>query len=81
MSAQVPQKKPVEDTELDVLETAHHDPSNASRMGSQLKTDQKSASRYRWKLILGLTLPFTVQALDLTITAPAVPFIASDFST
>lgn len=40
----------------------------------------KAANIYRWKLILGLLLPFSVQALDLTIIAPAVYFIASDFS-
>lgn len=40
----------------------------------------KGGSRYRWKLVLGLFLPFSVQALDLTIIAGALPFIASDFS-
>jgi len=41
--------------------------------------DKKAASRYRWKLIAGLCLPFSVQALDATIIASALPFIASDF--
>jgi hypothetical protein len=41
---------------------------------------KKAASRYRWKLIAGLVLPFSVQALDVTIIASALPFIASDFS-
>lgn len=35
---------------------------------------------YRRKLVFGLALPFTVQALDLTVIAPATPFIAADFS-
>lgn len=40
----------------------------------------KQRSRYWWKLILDLPLPFSVQALDATIIAGALPFIASDFS-
>jgi hypothetical protein len=40
----------------------------------------KQRSRYRWKFILGLLLPLSVQALDATIIAGALPFIASDFS-
>jgi len=40
----------------------------------------KAARKYRWKLMLGLFLPFSVQALDVTIIASALPFIASDFS-
>ena len=35
---------------------------------------------YRWKLIAGLSLPFSIQALETTIVAGALPFIASDFS-
>jgi len=35
---------------------------------------------YRRKLIAGLFLPFSVQALETTIIAGALPFIASDFS-
>ena len=42
--------------------------------------ERKAANRYRWKIIIGLILPFTVQALDVTIIASAIPFIASDFS-
>lgn len=36
---------------------------------------------YRWKLICGLTLPYILSTLDLTIVATAVPIIASHFST
>jgi hypothetical protein len=43
------------------------------------KQEKKTVSRYRWKLIAGLCLPFSVQALDATIIAGALPFIASDF--
>ena len=42
--------------------------------------EKKTANRYRWKLVIGLVLPFSVQALDVTIIASAIPFIASDFS-
>jgi hypothetical protein len=42
--------------------------------------EQKLAARkYRWKLMGGLFLPFTLQALDGTIIASALPFMASDF--
>jgi hypothetical protein len=43
------------------------------------EAEKKTARRYRWKLIAGLFLPFTVQALDTTIVASAFPFIASEF--
>ncbi|ESZ98784.1 hypothetical protein SBOR_0833 [Sclerotinia borealis F-4128] len=42
--------------------------------------DKKAFSRYRWRLTAGLMLPYMVQALDLTIIAGALPFIASDFN-
>jgi hypothetical protein len=42
--------------------------------------DRRAAKSYRWKLTAGLMLPYMVQALDLTIIAGALPFIASDFS-
>ncbi|GFF29993.1 uncharacterized MFS-type transporter C16A3.17c [Aspergillus udagawae] len=35
---------------------------------------------YRWKLICGLTLPYILSTLDLTIVATAVPSIASHFN-
>lgn len=44
------------------------------------KEEKRAARVYRWKLIAGLFLPFSVQALDTTIVAGALPFIASDFS-
>jgi hypothetical protein len=43
------------------------------------KDEKRAARRYRWLLIGGLFFPFTVQALDATIIAGALPFIASDF--
>lgn len=46
---------------------------------SVCKAEKRAARRYRWLLITGLFFPFTVQALDATIIAGALPFIASDF--
>lgn len=43
------------------------------------KAEKLAARKYRWKLIAGLFLPFSVQALDATIIASALPFMASDF--
>lgn len=46
-----------------------------------ISAEEKRASRiYRWKLVAGLCLPFSLQALETTIVAGALPFIASDFS-
>ncbi|KAL2675062.1 hypothetical protein Neosp_011242 [[Neocosmospora] mangrovei] len=41
--------------------------------------DEKAATKYRWKIILGLVAPFALQALDSTIIASALPWIAGDF--
>jgi MFS family permease len=46
---------------------------------SVCKEDKRAARRYRWILIGGLFFPFLVQALDATIIAGALSFIASDF--
>jgi len=43
------------------------------------RTEQLAARRYRIKLIIGLFFPFALQALDVTIVASALPWIASDF--
>ncbi len=42
--------------------------------------EKKRRRKYRLKILLGLVAPFTLQALDMTIVASALPFIASDFS-
>lgn len=41
---------------------------------------KKRRIQYRMKIIFGLVAPFTLQALDTTIIASALPFIAKDFS-
>lgn len=43
--------------------------------------EKKATRRYRWRLIAGLFIPASVQALNTTMIAGALPFIASDFST
>lgn len=47
---------------------------------SQCKTEGHQALIYRLKLIAGLLAPFALQALDVTIIASALPFIATDFN-
>lgn len=44
------------------------------------RAEKKRRRTYRWKIILGLFAPFTLQALDTTIIASALKFIAEDFS-
>jgi hypothetical protein len=44
------------------------------------KENRRARRRYTLKLNAGLFLPFSLQALDATIIASALPFIASDFS-
>lgn len=45
---------------------------------------EKEAARQRniqqWKLLIGLVLPNFLAAVDVTIVAPAIPLISSDFS-
>ena len=42
--------------------------------------EKKRRRRYRWKMLFGLLAPFALQALDTTIIASALPYIAQDFS-
>ena len=44
------------------------------------KAERKKRQRaYRYRIIFGLMMPFTLQALDTTIIASALPTIAADF--
>ncbi|XXG97725.1 hypothetical protein Hte_004034 [Hypoxylon texense] len=45
----------------------------------QCKAEERAATKYRWKLVLCLILPYALQALDVTIVASALPWIAADF--
>ncbi|KAJ5788251.1 hypothetical protein N7457_003241 [Penicillium paradoxum] len=42
--------------------------------------EKRRRTIYRWKIILGLFVPYCLQALDTTIVASALPFIAEDFN-
>ncbi|KAJ5258246.1 hypothetical protein N7505_001502 [Penicillium chrysogenum] len=42
--------------------------------------EKRRRNIYRWKIILGLFSPYCLQALDTTIIASALPFIAEDFN-
>ncbi len=44
------------------------------------RAEKKRRRAYRLRIILGLFAPFTLQALDTTIIASALKFIADDFS-
>lgn len=60
------------------------DPSTR-KAGTKMLTPEEQAEKhrrrsYRWKVVLGLFLPFTLQALDTTIVAAALPTIAIKFS-
>lgn len=46
----------------------------------EMVAEKKRRRIYRWKIILGLFSPFCLQALDTTIVASALPYIAQDFS-
>jgi hypothetical protein len=41
--------------------------------------ETKRRRKYRWKVVFGLFGPVLLQALDTTIIASALPFIAQDF--
>ena len=78
---------PLQETQTMDAKHAHSDynkTQDGTRMGPSeepagRKQEKRAARVYRWKLIGGLFFPFTIQALDTTIVAGALPFIASDF--
>lgn len=47
--------------------------------GAAAAGNKKRKRKYRWKILFGLCAPFALQALDTTIIASALPFIAADF--
>lgn len=55
-------------------------PAPSNNVNCQACRDEKVAARkYRIKLLVGLLFPFAIQALDVTIVASALPWIAKDF--
>ena len=65
--------KDVEHTDPDTLPTRKDSEPQIAR------EEKLAARRYRILLIIGLFCPFALQALDVTIIASALPWIASDF--
>ncbi|KAI9158391.1 Efflux pump FUS6 [Paramyrothecium foliicola] len=62
----------------DPTSCAHHGQPSCDPCTS-CKAEKRSATKYRWTIVLGLVLPFALQALDATIIASALPWIANDF--
>ncbi|KAK0713185.1 major facilitator superfamily domain-containing protein [Lasiosphaeria miniovina] len=52
----------------------------AKEESPEAKAEKKRRYKYRLKIVFGLTFPFMLQALDTTIIASALPFIARDFN-
>ncbi|KAJ5570990.1 hypothetical protein N7535_004650 [Penicillium sp. DV-2018c] len=51
------------------------------KLPSPEQAAEKSRNRiYRWKIVLGLFAPYCLQAMDTTIVASALPYIAEDFN-
>lgn len=68
----------------------HAEKENNEHLQTTVLTDRKdkcticrqehlAAREYRWKLIAGIFFPFAISALDVTIIASALPWIAIDF--
>jgi hypothetical protein len=55
-------------------------PNSQAVLSSEEALEKRRKRTYRWKIIFGLFSPFCLQALDTTIVASALPFIAEDFS-
>lgn len=51
-----------------------------SRENAQAKEEARRRNTQQWKLLIGLILPNFLAAVDVTIVAPAIPLISSDFS-
>ncbi len=66
------------------IELQHERPSTERFLSEdQIAADKAAKSvtrRYRWRLIAGLFIPASVQAINTTMIAGALPFIASDFN-
>jgi hypothetical protein len=73
----------VESSDIQVLQSTETPSAQTDEKGRCVicRQEQIAARKYRWRLIIGLFFPFALQALDVTIVASALPWIASDFST
>lgn len=50
------------------------------RLSAVEKAEARQRNIRQWKLLIGLLLPNFLAAVDVTIVAPAIPLISSDFS-
>ncbi|KAI5463864.1 major facilitator superfamily domain-containing protein [Mariannaea sp. PMI_226] len=66
-------------TELDENKTKSPEKKKKTPPTPEEKAEEKRRRVYRWKVIFGLFGPFALQALDTTIIASALPYIAEDF--
>ncbi|KAI6256937.1 hypothetical protein MCOR19_006635 [Pyricularia oryzae] len=74
---------PVAVTASDAEPERHPTPQSSQIKDSKCEAcveEKRAARKYRLKLVLGLIFPFALQALDVTIVASALPWIAKDFN-
>ncbi|ORX35086.1 major facilitator superfamily domain-containing protein [Kockovaella imperatae] len=67
-------------TTKQLTEGQHRDVEGSLAVSGDNSIETRARRAYRWKIIGGLFFPYTIQALDTTIVAGALPFIASDFN-
>ncbi|KAJ5502951.1 Major facilitator superfamily domain general substrate transporter [Penicillium fimorum] len=70
---------PVNAIELDTIDIPQSDGKKKKTRTPEQLAEKRRKNVYRWKIILGLFSPYCLQALDTTIVASALPFIAEDF--
>ncbi|PGH19189.1 hypothetical protein AJ80_04160 [Polytolypa hystricis UAMH7299] len=79
-----PRPLSADDVELLPLGSPEHPPPSEQLLGKahcpKCKKEKHDARVYRWKLIVGLLLPYFLASVDVTIVATALPFIASHFN-
>ncbi|KAJ5445949.1 Major facilitator superfamily domain general substrate transporter [Penicillium cf. griseofulvum] len=71
---------PDHEIELDTVDTPQHYGKKKKIRSPEQVAEKRRRNVYRWKIILGLFSPYCLQALDTTIVASALPFIAEDFN-
>ncbi|CAK7231357.1 hypothetical protein SEUCBS140593_007898 [Sporothrix eucalyptigena] len=79
---------PVRDQSIEPLQpdgkpsvtTAPKEKKPVKKLTPEQKAEKKRRNIYRAKIIFGLMMPFTLQGLDTTIVASALPYIATDFN-
>lgn len=57
-----------------------HNGKEHERLSAVEKAEARQRNLRQWKLLIGLLLPNFLAAVDVTIVAPAIPLISSDFS-